>query len=162
MNRKVKRYDPINSDGTCGMCIEDADFGAYVEYEDCVALEAECDSLWSTYVALVDKLGIDTEKAKTADGKPSDVIVSYVDALRAENERLRAGTQMLREAVSALANIAHEHRHELMQQRFSDNDEGDAFARHRDSRVGRIDRILQAALTASRTGQEQKDDDHEL
>lgn len=57
---------------------------------DFAALEAECDSLWSTYVALVDKLGIDTEKAKTADGKPSDVIVSYVDALRAENERLRA------------------------------------------------------------------------
>jgi len=26
---------------------------------------------------------------KTADGKPSDVIVSYVDALRAENDRLR-------------------------------------------------------------------------
>jgi hypothetical protein len=71
------------------MCIEDADFGAYVEYEDYVALETECDSLWSTYVALVDKLGIDTEKAKTADGKPSDVIISYVDALRAENDRLR-------------------------------------------------------------------------
>lgn len=88
MNRKVKRYDPINSDGTCGMCIEDADYGAYVEYEDFTALEAECDSLWSTYVALVDKLGIDTEKAKTADGKPSDVIVSYVDALRGEVERL--------------------------------------------------------------------------
>ena len=89
MNRKVKRYDPISSDGTCGMCIEDADFGAYVEYEDYVAIETECDSLWSTYVALVDKLGIDTEKAKTADGKPSDVIVSYVDALRAEVQRLR-------------------------------------------------------------------------
>ena len=84
MNRKVKRYDPINSDGTCGMCIEDADYGAYVEYEDYAAIETECNALWSTYVALVDKLGIDTEKAKTADGKPSDVIVSYVDALRAE------------------------------------------------------------------------------
>lgn len=37
----VKRYDPINSDGTCGMCIEDADYGAYVEYADYAALEAE-------------------------------------------------------------------------------------------------------------------------
>ena len=45
MNRKVKRYDPINSDGTCGMCVEDADYGAYVEYEDFAALEAECDAL---------------------------------------------------------------------------------------------------------------------
>lgn len=41
MNRQVKRYDPISRDGTCGMCIEDADYGAYVEYEDYVALEAE-------------------------------------------------------------------------------------------------------------------------
>lgn len=45
MNRKVKRYDPISSDGTCGMCIEDADFGAYVEYEDYAALEAENERL---------------------------------------------------------------------------------------------------------------------
>lgn len=63
--------------------------------------------------------------------------------------------QRLREAVSSLIDIAHEHRHELQQQRFSDNDEGDAFARHRDSRVERINRILQAALAAS-TGQEVK------
>ena len=41
MNRKVKRYDPINSDGTCGMCVEDADYGAYVEYSDYAALAAE-------------------------------------------------------------------------------------------------------------------------
>ncbi len=41
MNRKVKRYDPINSDGTCGMCVEDADYGAYVEFADYAALEAE-------------------------------------------------------------------------------------------------------------------------
>lgn len=38
---EVKRYDPINSDGTCGMCIEDAGYGAYVEYADYAALEAE-------------------------------------------------------------------------------------------------------------------------
>ena len=66
------------------------DESGYVAYEDYAALEAECDALWSTYVALVDKLGIDTEKAKKADGKPSDVIVSYVEALRAENASLRA------------------------------------------------------------------------
>ena len=41
----VKRYDPINQDGTCGVCIEDADYGAYVEYADYAALEAELDRL---------------------------------------------------------------------------------------------------------------------
>lgn len=41
MNREVKRYDPVNSDGRSARCIEDADYGAYVEYEDYVALEAE-------------------------------------------------------------------------------------------------------------------------
>jgi ribosomal protein S14 len=45
MNSKVKRYDPINSDGTCGMCVEDADYGAYVEFADYAALEAECERL---------------------------------------------------------------------------------------------------------------------
>lgn len=45
MNRKVKRYDPINSDGTCGMCVEDADYGAYVEFADYAAREAERDQL---------------------------------------------------------------------------------------------------------------------
>lgn len=40
-----KRYDPINSDGTCGMCVEDADYGAYVEYADYAALEAERERL---------------------------------------------------------------------------------------------------------------------
>lgn len=65
--------------GTITMTVEEYD-----------ALRAEAEALWSTYIALVDKLGIDTEKAKTADGKPSDVIVSYVEALRAEIEELDA------------------------------------------------------------------------
>ncbi len=45
MNRKVKRYDPINSDGTCGMCVEDVDYGAYVEFADYAAIETECNAL---------------------------------------------------------------------------------------------------------------------
>jgi hypothetical protein len=45
MNCKVKRYDPINSDGTCGMCVEDADYGAYVEFADYAALAAELSAL---------------------------------------------------------------------------------------------------------------------
>jgi len=36
----VKRYDPINSDGTCGTCIEDPDYGAYVEFADYEALQS--------------------------------------------------------------------------------------------------------------------------
>ena len=41
----VKRYDPVNSDGTCGICAEDADYGAYVEYADYARLEQECERL---------------------------------------------------------------------------------------------------------------------
>ena len=85
MNRQVKRYAIISDNWD----YVESPTGSFIDRDDFAALEAECDALWSTYVALVDKLGIDTEKAKTADGKPSDVIVSYVDALRAENDRLR-------------------------------------------------------------------------
>lgn len=93
MNRKVKRYTIISDNWD----YVESPTGGFVDRDDYAALEAECDSLWSTYVALVDKLGIDTEKAKTADGKPSDVIVSYVDALRAENDRLRKAAEAIRE-----------------------------------------------------------------
>ena len=40
-----KRYDPINSDGTCGTCVEDPDYGAYVEFADYAALHAEAEAL---------------------------------------------------------------------------------------------------------------------
>ena len=39
MSSEVKRYDPINSDGTCGICLEDPDYGAYVEFADYEALQ---------------------------------------------------------------------------------------------------------------------------
>ncbi len=39
MNEQVKRYDPINSDGTCGTCVEEPDYGAYVEFADYDALQ---------------------------------------------------------------------------------------------------------------------------
>lgn len=42
---EVKRYDPINSDGTCGTCVEDPGYGAYVEFADYAALEAEVQRL---------------------------------------------------------------------------------------------------------------------
>ena len=51
-------------------------------------------------------------------------------------------------AHTGLKDLAHEYRHLLLQQRFSDNDEGDAFARHRDKQVDRIDRILLTAAPA--------------
>lgn len=98
MNNKVKRYDPINNDGTCGMCVEDADYGAYVEYADYAALEADNARFQSAIVGMID--------------------------------------------------LAHEYRHLLTQQRFPDNDEGDAFRRHRDAQVARIERILSAAHAA--------------
>ena len=116
---------------------------------DSAALEAECDSLWSTYVALVDKLGIDTEKAKTADGKPSDVIVSYVDALRAENAELRELSQSCYLEIAELRaenerlRKALEHCLEVMKDPW----------KHGDGCISRAIYMADAALAAS-TGQE--------
>lgn len=90
---------------------------------------------------------------KADDKALATMLAAAQSAPADERDALRAEVKRLREAIIALAEIAHEHRHELMQQRFPDNDEGDAFARHRDSRMGRIDRILRASLAAS-TGQE--------
>ena len=42
---EVKRYDPINSDGTCGICIEEPGYGTYVEFADYDALHAEAEAL---------------------------------------------------------------------------------------------------------------------
>lgn len=61
---EVKRYDPINSDGTCGMCIEDADYGAYVEYADYAALEAELAKLRAGQESLLLNLA---DKKRQAD-----------------------------------------------------------------------------------------------
>lgn len=69
MNRKVKRYDPISSDGTCGMCIEDADYGAYVEYEDYSALEAECERLRPVLAMVLQALDRDAAEGKAARGE---------------------------------------------------------------------------------------------
>lgn len=50
--------------------------------------------------------------------------------------------------LTGLIDLAHEQRHTLVNQGFPDNDEGDAFSRVRDSRVARIDRIIEAARAA--------------
>lgn len=47
MSTGVKRYDPINSDGTCGICVEEPDYGAYVEFADYDDLHAEAEALRS-------------------------------------------------------------------------------------------------------------------
>ena len=87
MNRKVKRYDPISSDGTCGMCIEDADYGAYVEYEDYAALEAEVLRL---QIALrlsanrFDRLALEFPDASVMKWTVSEWAVEARDALTAQ------------------------------------------------------------------------------
>ena len=63
------------------------------------------------------------------------------DALEAENARFQS-------AIVGMIDLAHEYRHLLTRQRFPDNDEGDAFRRHRDAQVARIKRILSAAHAA--------------
>ncbi len=41
-------------------------------------VKKECEGLWDTFLALGDKLGIDTEEARSASGKPSDVFLKYI------------------------------------------------------------------------------------
>jgi hypothetical protein len=72
---------------------------------------------------------------------------TLANAVKAMDE-LRAEVEALQKALSSLIDVAHERRHSLLQQRFSDNDEGDAFARHRDSQAERISRIIDAAMAA--------------
>lgn len=74
-------------------------------------------------------------RAELADAK------SARKALEAENARFQ-------NAMVGMIDLAHEYRHLLNQQRFPDNDEGDAFRRHRDVQVLRIERILSAAQAA--------------
>ena len=62
-------------------------------------------------------------------------------ALEAENARFQS-------AIVGMIDLAHEYRHMLTQQRFPDNDDGDAFRRHRDAQVARIERILSVAHAA--------------
>lgn len=52
-------------------------------------LTANNESLWSTLIALGDKLGIDHEKARKEDGKPSDVFFKHVAAIEAERDELK-------------------------------------------------------------------------
>ena len=75
----VKRYDPINKDGTCGVCIEDADYGAYVEYADYAALEADRDRLKTiadNYCALL--MDANAELARLRAGQEPVAVVRTV------------------------------------------------------------------------------------
>lgn len=96
MSEQVKRYFADCNKLWSGDKPRDECDVRVVLSRDYDALHAEAKALWSTYIALVDKLGIDTEIAKTADGKPSDVIVSYVEELRSQRDRM---AQILRDLV---------------------------------------------------------------
>ena len=78
-------------------------------------------------------------------------VESERDTLRqqlADYAALEAECTQLQSAIVSMIDLAHEYRHLLTQQRFPDNDEGDAFRRHRDAQVARIERILSAACAA--------------
>lgn len=158
MNRKVKRYAIISDNWD----YVESPTGGFIDRDDYVALETECDSLWSTYVALVDKLGIDTEKAKTAYGKPSDVIVSYVDALRAENARLRAERDAFSDSRNYLIEEISDHLSEIAELRAALCDTARWIRMLPVQAQGAIRQLerIDAALAGGR-GQEQKDADHE-
>ena len=90
MSSEVKRYDPINSDGTCDMCVEDADYGAYVEYADYAALEAECERLRGTMMEVVTK-NFAKNLGRAAKDKELDYYLSEgIRKLQAERDALAA------------------------------------------------------------------------
>ena len=100
--REVKRYDPINNDGTCGMCVEDADYGAYVEYADYAALEAKCANLENSLLAITARHFAESWKKRTSDAELEQYLSAGIAQLEAECERLRM--QLAACGVVALAN----------------------------------------------------------
>lgn len=64
---------------------------AYEKHERIEALEAERDALWETFIRVANMLDIDTDKARSAPGKPSDVfaaaIASRDAAMKAEGAK---------------------------------------------------------------------------
>lgn len=102
MSSEVKRYDPINSDGTCGMCVEDADYGAYVEYADYAAIEAECERLRE-----VNRIQLEVAEVH---GAACARIRMERDALAAECERLTTQNRITGTMLEASLH-ANEHLH---------------------------------------------------
>lgn len=67
---------------------------AYEKHERIEALEAERDALWETFIRVANMLDIDTDKARSAPGKPSDVFAAAI---------ARRDAAMKAEALSAFA-----------------------------------------------------------
>lgn len=101
MNRKVKRYDPINNDGTCGMCVEDADYGAYVEYADYAALEAECARLKNSLLAITARHFAEVWQKRTSDAELEQYLSAGIAQLEAERDALAAELEHATLAASA-------------------------------------------------------------
>ena len=79
MSTEVKRYDPINSDGTCGMCVEDADYGTYVEYADYAALSAKLECANQRARILLDAKNHWAERARKAEAELAAIKGQEVD-----------------------------------------------------------------------------------
>lgn len=60
-------------------------------------LSTDLSSLWETVNNTIAKLGVDCVAAQSAPGKPSDVLASYANQLRDENERLRKSLTYIRD-----------------------------------------------------------------
>jgi hypothetical protein len=87
MSAQIKRFDVL--------CVQDADSGDWETYKDYdengdfiyyTDHIAHIDSLMETFVNVANYLGIDTEAAKSAPGKPSDVFIAAIQSLHAYDE----------------------------------------------------------------------------
>jgi len=99
MSTEVKRYDPINSDGTCGMCVEDADYGTYVEYTDYAAIEAEYERLKNSLLEITARRFAESWKKRTSDAELEQYLSAGIAQLEAERDTLRAELEQSRELI---------------------------------------------------------------
>ena len=67
-----------------------SDIAAELGYRDMKieALQVENGQLWATFVKVAEYLDIDTEKARHADCKPSDIYLQHINRLKADAVRV--------------------------------------------------------------------------
>jgi hypothetical protein len=82
-----------------------SDIAAELGYRDMKieALQVENEQLWATFVKVAEYLDIDTEKARHADCKPSDIYLQHINRLKADAVREFKKDSLTRCGLSAAA-----------------------------------------------------------
>ena len=88
-----RHIDAMTGEGLHGK----SDIAAELGYRDMQiqALQADNERMWTTFVKVAEYLGIDAEKARHADGKPSDIYLQHINKLKADAVREFAHSTVL-------------------------------------------------------------------